>query len=149
MTGVKQSKTLQTFLERSEALQESINDDIIDMIEEENSLVTEKVCQSKFAYLVIKHRYYDKLNDEFERLNKETKNEISSIRMMESKIINLKGEIERNDTVEKFLHQMVENIIRIDQRKPELKKVAPNLNFTEEFKEGLVTTESQLGFIMK
>ena len=37
---------------------------------------------------------------------------------------------------------MVENIIRIDQKKPELKKVAPNLNFLEEFKEGLVTAES-------
>ena len=43
MQGIKQSKTLQAFLERSEALQESVNDDIVDMIEEENSLVTEKV----------------------------------------------------------------------------------------------------------
>ena len=69
--------------------------------------------------------------------------------MMENKIINLKGEQERNDTVERFLNQMVENIIKIDQKKPELKKVAPNLNFMEEFKEGLVTTESKLGFMMK
>ena len=85
-------------MERSEALQESINDDIVDMIEEENGLVTDKVGQSKFAYLVIKHRYYDKLNDEFERLNKETKSEIESIREMENRIINLKGD--RSDTVE-------------------------------------------------
>ena len=43
---------------------------------------------------------------------------------------------------------MVENIIRIDQKKPELKR--PNsLNLIEEFKEGLVNTESKLGFIMK
>ena len=46
------------------------------MIEEENNLVSEKVSQSKFAYLVIKHRYYDKLNQEFEALNSETKAEI-------------------------------------------------------------------------
>ena len=85
-------------MERSEALQESINDDIVDMIEEENGLVTDKVGQSKFAYLVIKHRYYDKLNDEFERLNKETKSEIESIREMENRIINLKGD--RSDTAE-------------------------------------------------
>ena len=30
-----------------------------------------------------------------------------------------------------------------------MKKVAPNLNLSEEFKEGLVTAESKLGFIMK
>ena len=92
MHGVKHSKTLQAFLERSEALQESINDDIVDMIEEENNLVTEKVCQSKFAYLVIKHGYYDKLNREFERLNKETKLEIANIRQMENKIIKIMSE---------------------------------------------------------
>ena len=55
MQSVKKSKTLHDFLDSSEALSEEINDDIIDMIEEENSLVNEKISQSKFAYLVIKH----------------------------------------------------------------------------------------------
>lgn len=50
------------------------------MIEEESSLVSEKVSQSKFAYLVIKHRYYDKLNSEFEALNRETMMEIQRIK---------------------------------------------------------------------
>ena len=148
MHSVKGSKTLQAFLERSEALQESINDDIVDMIEEENSLVSDKVSQSKFAYLVIKHRYYDKLNEDFFRLNKETKLEITNIRQMESKIIKILSERDRNETVERFLHQMVENIIKIDQKKPELKKPS-NLNFAEEYKEGLVTAESKLGFVLK
>lgn len=55
MQSVKKSKTLHDFLDSSEALSEEVNDDIIDMIEEENSLVNEKISQSKFAYLVIKH----------------------------------------------------------------------------------------------
>ena len=55
MQSVKKSKTLHDFLDSSEALSEEVNDDIIDMIEGENSLVNEKISQSKFAYLVIKH----------------------------------------------------------------------------------------------
>ena len=76
MKLIKQSNNLKEFLEKSESLQDSVNDEIIEMIEEENNLVSEKVSQSKFAYLVIKHRYYDKLNAEFEALNRETMAEI-------------------------------------------------------------------------
>ena len=62
MKHIKKSSNLQAFLEKTDSLQESVNSDIVEMIEEENNLVSEKVSQSKFAYLVIKHRYYDKLN---------------------------------------------------------------------------------------
>ena len=70
MQSVKKSKVLHDFLDSSEALSEEINDDIIDMIEEENSLVNEKISQSKFAYLVIKHQYYGNLNSGFEQFNR-------------------------------------------------------------------------------
>ena len=43
MQGVKKSTTLRDFLDSSEALSEEINEDIVDMIEEENSLVNEKI----------------------------------------------------------------------------------------------------------
>ena len=43
MSGIKGSQTLQDFLDSSEALSEEVNDDIVDMIEEENGLVNEKI----------------------------------------------------------------------------------------------------------
>ena len=82
------------------------------MIEEENTLVNEKISQSKFAYLVIKHQYYTNLNKGFELFNKRAKAEILRIKAMESKIISFK--FDRNDIVQKFLTEMVEAILTID-----------------------------------
>ena len=75
-------------------------------------MVNEKVSQSKFAYLVIKHQYYSNLNKGFEVFNKRAKAEILRIKAMESKIISFKPD--RNDVVEKCLTEMVEDILAID-----------------------------------
>ena len=40
MKLIKGSKNLKAFLEKSESLQDSVNDDIVGMIEEENTLVS-------------------------------------------------------------------------------------------------------------
>lgn len=48
-------------MDSSEALQEGVNE-VIECIEDENTLVTEKISQSKFAYFVFKLNYYKKLN---------------------------------------------------------------------------------------
>ena len=69
MKGIKNSIMLQEFLESAEKLQEDVSDDLIDMIEEENNIVSDKILQSKFAYMVIKHRYYDRVNEGFEKFN--------------------------------------------------------------------------------
>lgn len=58
------------------------------------------MAQSKFAYLVIKHRYYDKLNSEFEALNRETKAEIRNIRVLEDSILDIKQD---DSTVDRYL----------------------------------------------
>ena len=119
MQSVKKSKVLHDFLDSSEALSEEINDDIIDMIEEENSLVNEKISQSKFAYLVIKHQYYGNLNSGFEQFNRQAKAEIKRIKALESKIISFK--MNRDNTVKKFLTEMIEEILTVDQKKPEMR----------------------------
>ena len=80
MQGIKNSDILQEFLESSERLQEDFSDDIIDLVEEENNIVGEKILHSKFAYMVIKHKYYDRVNDGFERFNDRVKNEILRIK---------------------------------------------------------------------
>lgn len=44
MNAIKKSNTLQQFLESAERLQDEVNDNLVDFIEEENSLVTDKIC---------------------------------------------------------------------------------------------------------
>lgn len=44
MNSIKNSNNLQQFLESAEKLQDEVNDNLIDFIEEENSLVTQKIC---------------------------------------------------------------------------------------------------------
>ena len=41
---------------------------MIECIEDENTLITEKISQSKFAYFVFKLNYYKKLNATMESL---------------------------------------------------------------------------------
>ena len=41
---------------------------MIECIEDENTLITEKISQSKFAYFVFKLNYYKKLNATMENL---------------------------------------------------------------------------------
>lgn len=65
MKSIGKSENLNEFLEKAESLQNEVNDNLIDYIEEEHINVTEKIQQSKFAYLVMKHNYYRKVNDKF------------------------------------------------------------------------------------
>ena len=57
-----------------------MSDELVDMIEEENNIVGDKILHSKFAYMVIKHRYYNRVNDGFEKYNERMKNEILRIK---------------------------------------------------------------------
>ena len=91
MQGIKNSSMLQEFLESTEKLQEDVSDDIVDLIEEENTIVGDKILHSKFAYMVIKHKYYDKLNSGFERYNERVKKQINHIKKLEDKIISFKS----------------------------------------------------------
>ena len=67
---------LQQFLESAEELQDEVNDNLVDFIEEENSLVTDKIQQSKFGYLVMKHNYYNEVYQKFTVFNQNTRKEI-------------------------------------------------------------------------
>ena len=72
-------------------LQDEVNDTLLDYIEEENQLVTNKVCQSRFGYFVVKHRYYKELNEKFAVFNKKTEDEVMKVKELENKIIEFKA----------------------------------------------------------
>ena len=76
MDSIKKSETLQAFLESSERLQEEVNDNLIEYVEDEHCQVSEKIQQSKFAYLVMKHNYYRKVNDKFTSFNEWARTEV-------------------------------------------------------------------------
>ena len=122
-----------------------MNDSLVDFIEEENQLVTEKICQSKFGYLVVKHRYYGELNDKFAVFNEKTQNEVLKVKELEKKIIEFKADQET--IITRCFREMLSQIINIDGNKPVLEKAHP-LN-PEDFKEGLVTDKSALTFLLK
>ena len=43
MNGIKSSENLKLFLESIEGIQAQINEDVLDLVEEENGLVSEKI----------------------------------------------------------------------------------------------------------
>ena len=133
---------LQEFLESTERLQDDVSDELIDLIEEENGIVSDKILQSKFAYMVLKHNRYDKINDGFEVYNERLKNEIIRIKQLENKIVAFKPNTDL--IIGKCMRELLSNIIDIDETRPVLSK-----DIHEEFKEGYVTTDSLLTFAMK
>ena len=80
MTSIKKSGVLQQFLESAEKLQEEVNDNLVDYIEDENALVSDKICQSKFGYLVMKHNYYREVNEKFAIFNEMTRKEVMKVK---------------------------------------------------------------------
>ena len=91
MDSIKQSATLQQFLESAERLQDEVSDNLVDFIEEENQLVTDKICQSKFGYLVMKHNYYAQVNEKFAVFNEMTLKEVRKVKDLENRIIKFKA----------------------------------------------------------
>lgn len=63
---------------------------MIECIEDENTLVTEKISQSKFAYFVFKLNYYRKLNMTMTSLIQNKKLEVQKVKDLESRIIEFK-----------------------------------------------------------
>ena len=112
MQGIKQSAMLQEFLESAEKISEDVSDDIVDMIEEENTIVGDKILHSKFAYMVIKHKYYDRVNKGFERFNERVRNEIIRIKELEAKIVQFKPNTD--NIIQKHMRDLLSNIILID-----------------------------------
>ena len=108
---------LQEFLECSERLQEDMSDDLVDLIEDENNTVGDKILHSKFAYMVIRHKYYDRVNQGFEKYNKRMKEEIIRIKELENKIVTFKPNAD--SLIQKELRDLLSNIVEIDQMKPD------------------------------
>ena len=63
----------------SERLSDEVNDELVEMIEDESNLIETKVNSNKFAYLVIKHAYYNRLDGGFQKMNQQVLNEIEKI----------------------------------------------------------------------
>ena len=144
MNSIKNSNNLQQFLESAEKLQDEVNDNLIDFIEEENSLVTQKICQSKFGYLVMKHNYYREVNEKFAVFNEMTKKEVKKVKELEDRIIEFNAD---EAIITSSFNDMLQKIIKIDGNQP--KFVHANFENPEEFKEGRVDEQTVLTFLLK
>jgi hypothetical protein len=74
----------------AESIAEELSPEMVQMLETENDLLEEKISTSKFAYVVLKHQYYDDLNSRFSSLNQNAKREIAKIRDLEHHIYTLR-----------------------------------------------------------
>ncbi len=79
-------------MELSEKLADEVNDELVEMIEDENNLIETKVNTNKFAYLVIKHAYYNRLDGGFQKMNQQVLDEIDKIQTLEKRILNISAE---------------------------------------------------------
>ena len=119
-----------------------VNDEICDLIEDENGLVSDKIHNSKFAYLVIKHGYYNKLISSFAKFNTRVKQEIVRVKTLENKIVSFMPNTDI--VIQKHLRELLGSIIEIDEIKPVF-----DVSKLDQLREGLVTADSQLTFLMK
>mmetsp|Transcript_37195 Transcript_37195/g.45427 ORF Transcript_37195/g.45427 Transcript_37195/m.45427 type:complete len:93 (+) Transcript_37195:446-724(+) len=92
MNSIKQSTSLQEFLDKAERLSDEVNDNLVDYIEEEHNTISEKLSQSKFAYLVIKSNYYSQVNEKFTAFNEATLEDVRRVKQLEDSIIDFKAE---------------------------------------------------------
>jgi uncharacterized tellurite resistance protein B-like protein len=79
MSSIKHSDELRKFLESAEKLTSSIDDDVIDFIEDENQKMNESVDESKFASLIVRHKFYEKFDHCIQKMVANATADIESI----------------------------------------------------------------------
>jgi len=62
---------------------------MVDMVEEEKSILDDKLLCNKFAFIILKHQYYNSLETGFANFNKNTKEAILKTRELEKHIISM------------------------------------------------------------
>lgn len=57
------------------------------MVDDEKSILDEKLSQNKFAYIILKNKYYENLDTKFAKFNRETEQNVRKVRELEKGII--------------------------------------------------------------
>ena len=104
------------YLLSHDSLKNEVSAEFVKLVEQENSLISEKVNAGKFAYLVIKHKHYLAVNEGFARFNSEVREKIRRIKDLESRIVSLKEEA--SQSIERHIYNMLTDVISIDENKP-------------------------------
>ena len=66
---IKHSKKLQLYLSEYESLTQEITPDMIDIVNDEVSNLDDKLSAQKYAYIIYRENFYQKLDDELSDLN--------------------------------------------------------------------------------
>lgn len=113
MNRIKDSDCLQSYLRVAEQLQQEIGPEMVDMIEEEKSVLDSKIGQSRFAYLLLKHKYYKSMDESFSKFNKNTEETILKTRELEKDILSIDSDLAKIKAVyESFLG----SVLKVDTK---------------------------------
>jgi ribosomal protein S17E len=95
MNSIKHSQGLQTYLQSAESLTGCLNDDIIDFVEDENQNLEEKVHGDKYAYMVVRHKFYNELDRSITKMVADSDAEIARIHSLESRIFSINAKVDK------------------------------------------------------
>lgn len=84
---------------------------MIEMIEEEKEILDEKIQHGRFAYLLLKHKYYTNLEENFAQFNKNTKEQILRTRELEKHIVTMDTDIAK---IKRTWEGFVSSVIKVD-----------------------------------
>ena len=94
MSKIKGSKNLQSYLAITEDLASQISPDMLDMVEDEKTLLDEKLSQSKFAFIILKNKYYENIDQQFKKFNQNARQNVKKVKELEKDIIAMSSESE-------------------------------------------------------
>lgn len=84
---------------------------MIQMIDEEKEILDDKISHGKYAYMLLKHKYYTNLSENWTKFNKNTKDQIKRTRELEKHIISMDTDIGK---IKKTWEAFVSSVVKVD-----------------------------------
>jgi len=89
MQKIKHSKKLQLYLAEADSLGREITPDMIDVVNEEVQTLDQKLAAQKYAYIIYRENFYDKLDDELATLNADAQARLIQLKELQSSIMKI------------------------------------------------------------
>ena len=121
MASIKYSSQLKSFLSSSEALTAAINDDVLDFIEDESQKLNEQVDENQFAGMILRHKFYTRLDKAIQKMMSEVYAEIAKIQSQEQLIFKI--DRKKDQEFARRIREMVSEAFAIDGKPVQLREI--------------------------
>jgi len=95
-------------------MNDTCDDDLLGMLEEEKRVLDEKVDKSKFAFLVLKQKYYRELTETMRLMNEQVDADLAESRQMLSAVVSFDAD---EEAIKKILADLLDKSIKVDEKR--------------------------------